>query len=100
MPLFVAQHRREPADPAADADWAARLRSHVSAGGASYFGVAIQADALIAATSTLLLIVEAVDIRRVERFMAAFAPWGSVEVYPASPAEEIAEGGHCLAQPP
>jgi hypothetical protein len=94
MPLFVAQHTYQP-EACAEAAWASRLRSHVSAGGAACYGVAIQAEAVVAETHTLLLIVEAADIGRVERFMAAFAPWGPVAVYAAVPAEEAATRGSC-----
>lgn len=93
MPLFVAQHRHQPAACAAGTDWSARLRSHVSARGAACYGVAIQAEAVIDETHTLLLIVEAGNKAHVERYMAAFARWGTVEVRAASCAEEVVERG-------
>jgi hypothetical protein len=100
MPLFVAQHTHQP-EACAASGWTARLRAHVTAGGAACYRVAIQAEAVVAETHTLLLIVEAAEQAQVEHFMAAFAPWGPVAVYAAAPAEEVAARGGCgAARPP
>ncbi len=99
MALFVAYHRHPPeACPAAgDAD--ARLLAHVSATNAARYGVAIQAEAVLAGEHCLLLIVQAAERAQVERFLAVLGA-GSVQVWPASSAEEAVARGGCLAQPP
>lgn len=96
MALFVVQHRHRPEACSARAGWGPRLLSHLSAG-AAYHGVAIQAEAVIDETHTLLLIVEAGDRAHVDRFMAAFAAWGSVTAQQASTAEEVIGRGGCRA---
>jgi hypothetical protein len=98
MPLFVAQHRHPPgACPAAQGS-GARLLAHVSAANAARYGVAIQAEAVLDGEHCLLLVVQAADREQVERFMAFFAGRGSVQVLPASSAEDAVARGGCLAE--
>jgi hypothetical protein len=97
MPLFVAQHRHPaPACPAAPGV-GALLLAHLSAATAARYGVAIQAEAVLDGAHELLLVVEAAERGQVERFMAVFARSGSVQVWPASSAEEAVARGGCAA---
>lgn len=95
MPLFVARHRHPPEACPATPLWASLLLARVSAATAAGYGVAIQAEALLDDAHELVLIVEAADRAHVERFMGAFARWGSVRVLPASTAEAAVARGGC-----
>lgn len=66
----------------------------ISAARAARYGLAIQAEAVLDADRSLVLIVEAAGRTQVEEFMVAFAGWGRVHVYPASSAEETAKQGN------
>lgn len=99
MPLFVARHRHPPETCPAAPLWASLLLAQVSAATAARYGVAIQAEALLDDAHELLLIVEAADRAQVERYMGAFARWGSVRVLPASTAEAAAARGGCGTLP-
>jgi hypothetical protein len=95
MALFVAQHQHRPEScPAAHAS-GFLLLDHVSAATAAWYGVAIQAEAVLDGAHGLVLVLEAADRARVEAFMEFFARWGEVQVFPASPADEAVSRGGC-----
>jgi hypothetical protein len=97
MALFVARCERAEGEHAlTEAD--AALLAGVSAGNAARYGVAIQAEAVLDADRSLVLIVEAAGREQVEEFMATFARRGRVQVHDGSPAEE-ALGGERRAAP-
>src|SRR5438094_255416 len=96
MPLFVAQHRHPPGACPAAHGAGARLLAHVSAATAARYGVAILAEAVLDGEHCLLLVVQAADRAHVERFLALLAG-GSVQVLPASSAEDAVARGGCLA---
>src|SRR5205823_12253623 len=95
MPLFVAQHRHPATACPAAPDSGALLLAHVSAATAARYGLAIQAEAVLDEAHELILIVEAAEQAQVERFMALFARFGSVQVWPASSSEEAVARGGC-----
>jgi hypothetical protein len=97
MPLYVAHHRHPPHACPAAGETGALLLAHVSAASAARYGLAIQAEAVLDGAHELILVVEAADRERVERFMAVFARFGSVEVRPASSSEEAVARGGCAA---
>jgi hypothetical protein len=97
MPLFVAQHRHPPeACPAAGATGPLLLQ-HVSAANAARYGVSIQAEAILVGEHRLLLVLEAANHEHVERFMAFFERFGSVEILPALSSESAITHGACCA---
>ena len=99
MPLFVARHRH-PAQACPAAPGRAPRCWPTSRPLAARYGVAIQAEAVLDEAHELLLVVEAVERAQVERFMAVFARSGSVQVWPASSAEEaVARGALPAAWP-
>jgi hypothetical protein len=95
MPLFVAQHHHPPEACPASRQWGSLLLAHVSAATAARSGVAIQAEAVIDQEHGLILVLEAADREHVERFMAFFARFGSVQVLPASVSEAAVARGSC-----
>ena len=99
MPLFVVQHRHAPEACPASLDWGPQLLAHVSAATAARHGVAIEAEAVIEGEHGLLLIVEAADRERVERFLDFLAGFGSIEVLPACSSEGAVARGGCLSGP-
>lgn len=97
MPLFVAQHHRSPETTTTMGE---QLLECVSAAAAARYGVAIQAEAVIDAERTVILILRAPDRERVEAFMRCFERFGDVEVRYASSAEEAVQRGGCGAVHP
>src|ERR671932_2096305 len=97
MPLFVAQHRHPPDCCPAACEAGALLLTHVSAASAARYGLAIQAEAVLDEAHELLLVVEAAERAQVERFMAVFARFGSVQVWRASSCEVAVARGGCGA---
>src|SRR5438874_9579393 len=97
MPLFVAQHQHPAATCPAALAAGALLQTHVSAATAARYGLAIQAEAVLDEAHELILVVEAAEQAQVERFMAVFARFGSVQVWPASSSEEAVSRGGCTA---
>ena len=98
MPLFVAQHHHPPEACPASRQWGSLLLAHVSAATAARYGVAIQAEAVLDQEHGLILVVEAADREHVERFMAFFARFGSVQVLPASASEAAVARGSCAVE--
>lgn len=95
MTLFVAEHRHPPdACPASGAS-GSLLLAHVSTATAARYGVAIQAEAVIDGDHSLILIVEAAELDQVERFMAFFTRFGTVQIIPASSGEAAVARGGC-----
>lgn len=98
MPLFVALHQHPPDTcPASSSGFL--LLDHVSAATAARYGIAIQAEAVIDGEHRMVLIVEAAERERVERFMAFFARYGDVQVLSASSGEEAVARGGCGLMP-
>ena len=95
MPLFVAQHRHPAEACLAAGEAGALLLAQVSAATAAQYGLAIQAEAVLDEAHELLLIVEAAERAQVERYLAVLARFGSVQVWPASSAEEAVARGGC-----
>lgn len=94
MPLFVAAHHH-PADACPiTSEWASDLLAYVSAATAAQYGVTILSEAVPDDEHELILILQAADREQVERYMAFFARFGSVQIRPASSSEAaIARGG-------
>jgi hypothetical protein len=96
MALFVVRHQHE-ADrcPAGDPAMGMMLLEHLSPANAAANGIQIQADAAVDGRHTLYLIVNAADQETVNRFMATFGNFGTVEVLPASACESVIARGAC-----
>ncbi|HKV45302.1 MAG TPA: sulfite oxidase [bacterium] len=71
------------------------LLKHLSASNAKNYGLIIQAEAVINNAHTLYMIVGGPDRKSVERFMQPFAQAGTVEIFAASPCEEVVARGGC-----
>lgn len=93
--LFVAQHRHSPEDCPASHGRGELLLSHISTATAARYGIAIEAEAFIGTQHVLLLVVEAVSLEAVERFLAVLPGPGDLTILPASTAEEAVERGNC-----
>jgi hypothetical protein len=100
MPLFVVTHRHAAESCPPSVESAAQLLSHVSASNAARYGVTLLAEALIDWEHRLLLILEASDRAKVERFLAFFVRFGSVAILPASSSETAIARGACVAGQP
>lgn len=95
MPLFLVQHSHAPERcPAATPEAARQFLEHISAAAAARYGVAIQAEAVLE-EHAIYLILEAASQEQVERFLAYFAPLGTVRVRPAFSGEEAVTRHGC-----
>jgi len=91
----VAQHDYSLETRPTSPELGALLLAHVSAATAARYGVTIQAEAVIDEEHRLILIVEAAGRENVERFVAFFTRFGSVQLYSASSGEEtVRREGH------
>lgn len=96
MSLYVVVHRHEPDHcPAQDREHAPLLLQHLAPTNAARYGVTLQGEAVANGRHTLYLILQAPTEEKVREFMAPFAQAGSVDVYPASPCEEVVARAAC-----
>ncbi|TAK80260.1 MAG: sulfite oxidase [Dehalococcoidia bacterium] len=94
MALFFVQHQHDAAScPAGDARTAPQLLQLLAS--APQSGVTILADAVVDGAHQLNLIAAADQPATVERFMAPFAQFGSVDIRAASHCESVVDRGHC-----
>jgi hypothetical protein len=94
MSLFVATHHHPAEACPTSASPAFDVLSHVSAATAAGYGVTILAEAVPDGEHGLILILQAAHQEQVDRFMAFFTRFGSVQVRPAWSSEAtIARGG-------
>lgn len=100
MSLFVATHRHTPEHCPASFRRGAELLSYVSAINAARYGVTIQSEAIIDGEHRLILILQATERAKVERFLAFFSQFGSVELLSASSSDTAVARGCCAAVRP
>ena len=96
MPLFVARHQHSPeACPAGNPQMGPMLLKILSPLNAQQYGIKIQGEAVLDGQHTLIIILEAPDVDKVEEFMAPFKQVGQVEVIPANTCETVVERARC-----
>jgi hypothetical protein len=97
MSLFVATHHHPAEACPTSAPLASDVLSHVSAATAAGYGVTILAEAVPDGEHGLILILQAAHQEQVDRFMAFFTPFGSVQVRPAWSSEAAIARGGCTS---
>lgn len=96
MSLYFVQHKhREDTCPAKDPAAGAMLLTHINPMNARKFGINIVGDAVLDGQHTFVLIVEADQREKIERFMQPFLQAGSVDIQPASTCEIVVERAGC-----
>lgn len=96
MPLYFARHQHTPETcPAKDPAMAQMLLQHLDHANARGQGVELQAEAVLDAQHTLVLIAECEDVSFLQDYMAPFRQAGSVEIVPASTCEAVVERQGC-----
>jgi 1-deoxy-D-xylulose 5-phosphate reductoisomerase len=93
MPMFVATHRHSARSCPISADSRTEFLSHVSAANAARYEVTVLAEAIIDGEHRLLLVLEAADQARVERFLEFLTHYGAVEILSARSIEAACAGG-------
>jgi len=96
MPIFVATHRHSARACPVSAENRTEFLSHVSAASAARYGVTVLAEAMIDGQHRLLLVLEAADQAKVERFLEFLTHFGAVEIL-AARSIEAANAGGCIA---
>ncbi len=100
MPLFIVRHQHDPKHcPAADPYNGANLLNHLSRPTFRKHGLTVQAEAVARGEHTLYMILEAADESLIREYMAPFASFGSLDIYPASTCAGVASRGGCDAAP-
>ncbi|HET7035369.1 MAG TPA: hypothetical protein VFI42_06780, partial [Thermomicrobiaceae bacterium] len=95
VPLFVVEHQHPPERCPAAAEWGGMLLAHLSAATAARYGVAIQAEAIVAQPHRIILILEAAEREQIERFMRFYQRFGPVTISLASTSEAAVARGGC-----
>ncbi len=96
MALFVVKHQH-PAEacPAGDPQVGPMLAQHVSKPSAEQHGLTLIGEGVINGGHTLYAILEGADQADVERYMAPFTRFGTVDVLEASHCEEVVKRASC-----
>jgi Domain of unknown function (DUF3303) len=96
MPLFFVRHSHTPETcPAKDPAMAQALLQHLDRTNARRYGIEFQAEAVLDAQHTLVLLAESEDVSFLQDYMAPFREAGSVEIFPASTCEAVVERQGC-----
>ena len=96
MPLYFVRHQHTAETcPAKDPAMAQALLEHLDRSNARRYGIELQAEAVLDAQHTLVLIAESEDVSFLEDYMAPFRQAGSVEILSASTCEAVVERHGC-----
>jgi len=96
MTLYVVRHQHSAERcPARDPEMAQALLQHLDHGNAQRFGVSLQAEAVLDAQHTLVLIAESEDVSFLRDYMSPFERAGSVEITAASTCEAVVARHGC-----
>jgi hypothetical protein len=96
MSLYFIRHQHnEQSCPARDPLIGSMLVSHVSKQNALKYGINLHGDAVLDGQHTFVLIVEAENESKVEKFMQPFKRAGEVEIWPASTCEVVVDRAMC-----
>ena len=96
MPTYFVRHQHSPENcPARDPQMGQMLLRHLDRENATRLGLQIHGEAVLDGAHTMVLIVEAEDVRFLQDFMAPFQQAGTVELLPASTCEAVVERHGC-----
>ena len=96
MSLYFVRHQHDTATcPAHDPAAGNMLLDHINPLNALKYGVQIKSDAVLDGQHTFVLILEADQEAKIEKFMEPFRQAGSVEIHPASLCETVVERAGC-----
>jgi hypothetical protein len=96
MSLYFVRHQHDAATcPAQDPAAGNMLLEHISPSNARKYDIQVKSDAVLDGQHTFVLILEADQQVKIEKFMEPFKQAGSVEIYPASLCETVVERAGC-----
>lgn len=96
MSLYFVHRQHDAATyPAQDTAAGNLLLEHISPINALKYGVKLKSDAVFDGQHTFVLILEADQQAKIDKFMEPFKQAGSVEIHPASLCETVIERAGC-----
>jgi len=96
MSLYFVRHQHDAAAcPAQDPAAGNKLLEHISPSNARKYDVHVKSDAVLDGQHTFVLILEADQQAKIDKFMEPFKQAGSVDIYPASLCETVVERAGC-----